>query len=221
VFLIIPDLLTADEVARLRTLAGETAFVDGKSTNPASQVKHNEQANQNSPQAMEAAQIMQAALHRSDEFDDFAIPRLVAPPLLTRARGGHHYGEHTDAAEIIVGSTRMRTDVSCTIFLSEPETYEGGELVARMGSKTITVKEKPGSAVIYPSNTPHQVMEVTKGERLVGITFIESRCRDPYQRQVLYELSEVYGLEGLNMSWENRSRLEFVQQNLRRMWLQT
>jgi PKHD-type hydroxylase len=218
-FLIIKNLLTPDDVARLREMASRMNFVDGKATNPHSQVKKNEQASYQDPLATEAAKLVMQGLVRSREFNDFAIPKIVWPPLLTRTRPGMHYGEHVDAAEIAVGQQLMRTDVSCTVFLSDPESYDGGELEARFGDRSISVKEAAGHAVVYPSNTPHQVREVTHGERLVAITFVESRVAERERRELLYDINEIYALEALKMSWENRSRLEYVQQNLRRMWL--
>ena len=112
----------------------------------------------------------------------------------------------------------MRCDVSCTMFVSDPSTYEGGELVAYMGSETVRIKGNPGQAVFYPSTAIHQVAPVTAGERLVVITFIESQIPDQLQRDLIYTLGEVRALEGLKMDWRNRTQLEYVISNLQRMW---
>jgi PKHD-type hydroxylase len=128
------------------------------------------------------------------------------------------YGAHADAAFINLGNTQIRSDLSCTIFLNEPKDYEGGELHIRLGDADIKFKLQPGEAIIYPSDTLHQVIPVTKGERLVAITFIQSRVQDPFQRSMLFELNEVAALEGLKMSQDNFSRLQLVQANLLRYW---
>ncbi len=112
----------------------------------------------------------------------------------------------------------IRSDLSCTIFLNEPKDYEGGELHLRLGDADLTFKLKPGEAIIYPSDSLHQVVPVTKGERLVAITFIQSRIQDPFRRNLLYELNEVAALEGLKMDVENFGRLQLIQQNLLRYW---
>jgi PKHD-type hydroxylase len=128
------------------------------------------------------------------------------------------YGAHADAAFLQLGPTALRSDLSCTIFLSDPAGYEGGALVIRMGSRTAAFKGRPGTAVIYPSDMLHEVERVTSGERLVAITFIQSRIQDNFRRELLYDLNEVAALEGLNMKPENYARLQLVQANLLRHW---
>jgi PKHD-type hydroxylase len=112
----------------------------------------------------------------------------------------------------------IRSDISCTIFLNEPESYEGGSLHVRYGDADIRFKLNPGQAILYPSDTFHEVEPVTEGERLVAITFIQSRIPDPFRRYMLFELNEVAALEGLKMEPENFSRLQLVQANLLRYW---
>lgn len=114
--------------------------------------------------------------------------------------------------------TPLRSDVSCTIFISDPQTYDGGALTIHLGSKPVEIKGAAGSAVIYPSTTLHEVAPVTRGERLVAITFIESMISDERKRNLLYTLNEVSALEGFNISPENRMRLEHVRNCLNRMW---
>ena len=111
-----------------------------------------------------------------------------------------------------------RSDISCTLFLSDPSTYAGGELVIHIGDRAIPVKLQPGAAILYPSTTLHEVIPVRSGERLVSITFIESVIQDERNREILYELGEVSALEGDNMHVANRMRLEVVRQNLTRRW---
>jgi PKHD-type hydroxylase len=108
--------------------------------------------------------------------------------------------------------------LSCTIFLASPESYDGGELVTHLGSRTVSIKLPVGGAVIYPSDMLHEVTPVTRGDRLVGLTFIESRIASTANRELLYEINEIAALEGFNMSWESRTRLQRVQSNLLRLW---
>ena len=102
--------------------------------------------------------------------------------------------------------------------MNDPADYEGGELHIRIGDGELKFKLQPGEAIVYPSDTLHQVVPVSRGERLVAITFIQSRIQDPFRRNLLYELNEVAALEGLKMDRENFNRLQLVQQNLLRHW---
>jgi PKHD-type hydroxylase len=217
-FLELEGVLTADEIARLRAIAAASRFVDGRISNPHSQVKNNLQIDPADARKEEASKLMAAALYRVEDFANFAFPRIMAPPILARYAPGMHYGAHSDAAFLPVGARPLRSDLSCTLFIGEPGGYEGGELSVRLGARSVEFKGAPGSAVIYPSNTLHEVRPVTAGERLVGLTFIESMIPDGAHRELLYQLNEVAALEGLNMSWDNRTRLEYVRNSLRRMW---
>ena len=217
-FLEIPDLLTAGELARLAEIARTRPFIDGRITNPHSRVKANLQLDYGDPAYAESSRVMAEALQRNETFRNAAFPKVMAPPMLTRYRNGHAYGLHSDAAFMPIGERPLRSDLSCTIFVSPPEAYQGGELTVQLGTHRVRLRGAAGSAVIYPSNTLHEVTPVTSGERVVGLTFIESRIPDSTQRSLLHELNEVAALEGLGMSWENYSRLQHVQMGLLRMW---
>ena len=217
-FLEIKGLLTPPEVARLVALSRELRFVDGRVSNPANQTKNNLQADHADPKYAESVQIVNAALARSREFVDFAMPKRVAPPLLCRYEPGMKYGAHADAAILQVANGRLRSDLSCTVFVGAPSTYDGGELSMTIGTRVIAFKCDAGDAIVYPSTTLHEVVPVRSGQRLVSITFIESFIADQHQRSQVYELNEIAALEGLNMKWENRVRLDVVRQNLMRMW---
>jgi len=221
VFLKIPNLLAAPEISRLVALSQELRFVDGRVSNPANQTKVNLQADAADPKYAESVQIVSAAFTRSREFVDFALPKHVAPPLLCRYESGMKYGAHADAAVIQLGAGRIRSDLSCTVFVSDPSTYTGGELVIAMGNLAIPIKSAAGEAIVYPSTALHEVVPVRSGQRLVSITFIESLIADQHQRTQVYELNEIAALEGLTMKWENRVRLDVVRQNLLRMWSTT
>jgi PKHD-type hydroxylase len=221
VLLKIRNLLTPQEIARLTALSGEIRFVEGRASNPANETKNNLQADTSDPKNAEVSQLVSGALARSREFMDFALPKRVAPPLMSRYSPGMKYGAHADAALIPLANTRLRSDVSCTVFISDPGSYQGGELSIVVGNQAIAFKGAPGEAILYPSTTLHEVVPVRTGERLVAITFIESFIPDPHQRMQVYELNEIAALEGNTMRWENRVRLDVVRQNLMRMWTTT
>lgn len=210
-------VLTEEEIAKCREIAAATPFVDGRITNPHNTAKQNEQLHE--PSAFQqSSDILRQALARSPEFRDFAFPVALAPPLITRYKPGMKYGAHADAAFIQLPGATIRSDLSCTIFLSDPADYDGGELMVGLGDAHLTFKLKPGEAILYPSDSFHQVVEVTRGERLVAISFIQSRIQDPFKRNLLYELNEVAALEGLKMNKVNYGRLQLIQQNLLRHW---
>jgi PKHD-type hydroxylase len=210
-------LLNPQEIDECRKIAAAAPFVHGRITNPHNIAKDNEQLHEQQAYQRSSQMLLQA-FGRSAEFAEFAFPVLIAPPLITRYKPGMKYGAHADAAFLQMPGQTIRSDLSCTIFLNEPDSYEGGALHIRLGDADIRFKLKPGEAIVYPSDTSHEVEPVTKGERLVAITFIQSRVPDPFRRNLLFNLNEVAALEGLKMDPENYSRLQLVQQNLLRYW---
>jgi len=210
-------LLNPQEIDECRKIAAAAPFVHGRITNPHNIAKDNEQLHEQQAYQRSSQMLLQA-FGRSAEFAEFAFPVLIAPPLITRYKPGMKYGAHADAAFLQMPGQTIRSDLSCTIFLNEPTSYEGGALHIRLGDADIRFKLKPGEAIVYPSDTSHEVEPVTKGERLVAITFIQSRVPDPFRRNLLFNLNEVAALEGLKMDPENYSRLQLVQQNLLRYW---
>jgi PKHD-type hydroxylase len=217
-FLQIENFLNPAELASVAQIARQSKFVDGKLSNPHNISKQNVIADPVDAVAQKASQIALGALQRSEEAKRFIFPRRVAAPTLARYAAGMKYGPHTDAAFLPLGTDPLRSDVSCTIFISNPEDYQGGELIIHLGTVAVSVKGQAGSAVFYPSTTVHQVVPVSSGERTVMITFIESQIPDQLQRELLYSLGEVRALEGLKMEWQNRTQIEFVIANLHRMW---
>ena len=211
------QLLTAAEVAECKQIAASTQFVDGRITNPHNKAKQNEQLHDASAY-QKSSQLLQQAYARSQEFHEFAFPVRIAPPMMTRYKPGMKYGAHADSAFIQLPQGTIRSDISSTVFLNDPADYDGGELRIRLGDSELSFKLKPGEAIIYPSDSLHQVVPVTRGERLVAITFIQSRIQDPFRRNLLFELNEVAALEGLKMSQENFGRLQLVRENLTRYW---
>jgi PKHD-type hydroxylase len=217
-FLEIKDFLKAEDVARVRELAGRVSFVDGRISNPHNQAKNNLQASETDPLYLESSRIVAEAFMRSEPFRNFAFARHVAPPLLARYEVGMTYGAHADTSHMRFGNEVRRSDLSATVWLNPPDSYDGGELVVHLGTRPVVIKGEPGSLVVYPSTQLHEVTPVRRGQRLVSITFIESMIPDEFLRTQLYELNEVAALEGLKMSWESRVRLEAVRHNLHRLW---
>jgi len=211
------QILTDEEVAECRRIAASASFVDGRISNPHNTAKQNEQLHE--PAAYQkSSDLLRKAMLRSPEFMEFAFPVSMAPPMMTRYKSGMKYGAHADAAFIQLPGATIRSDLSCTIFLNDPGDYDGGELHVSLGDGDLSFKLQPGQAIIYPSDTFHQVVPVTRGERLVAITFIQSRVSDPFRRTLLFELNEVAALEGLKMEPENYARMQLVQQKLLRYW---
>ena len=213
-------ILTGEEVGECRKIAASAQFVDGRISNPHNTAKQNEQLHEAGPY-QQSSDILRQALIRSEDFRNFSFAYALAPPMLTRYKPGMKYGAHTDAAFLPLPQGMLRSDLSCTIFLNEPEDYDGGELRISLGDANFSFKLKPGEAIVYPSDTLHEVVPVTKGERLVAITFIQSRVQDPFRRNLLYNLNEVAALEGNNMTPENFTRLQLVQNQLMRHWAET
>ena len=210
-------ILTPQEVEECRKIATTAPFVDGRITNPHNTAKQNEQLHDQSAY-QRSAQLLQQALVRNEDLINFVFPVKIAPPLITRYKPGMKYGFHTDVAFMQLPTGGMRSDLSCTIFLNEPENYEGGALHIKLGDGEMRFKLRPGEAIVYPSDTLHSVEAVTKGEPLVAITFMQSRIQDPFRRNLLYNLNEVAALEGLSMKPENFTMLQLVQNQLLRHW---
>ena len=214
----IPDLLSAQQVGELARIAASARFVDGRISNPHSTVKRNLQLDDDDAYR-QSSQLVLQALYGHEDFRNFAFPVAILPPLMTRYTPDMRYGFHADAAFLQLGKQTLRSDLSCTIFLSDPASFEGGALRIQLGTRELAFKGAPGSAIVYPSDKLHEVEQVTSGERLVAITFIQSRIADPLRRELLYELNEVAALEGLKMDPENYARLQLVQANLLRQWM--
>lgn len=191
----VPGLLAPDELAQAQRLLAEADWVDGGVTAgmQSRQVKRNEQL----PQTGAAAQALQAlvlqALNRSAVLFSAALPKKVFPPLFNRYQGErNHFGNHVDnAIRYAPGSgVRVRTDVSCTLFLAEPGDYDGGELVVEDTYGSQRIKCAAGDAVLYPGTSVHRVEPVTRGARLASFFWIESMVRSDEARRLLYDMDQ-------------------------------
>ena len=216
-FLSLEDLLQPKEVKRLLEIAGTISFVKGRMTNPGSSIKHNLQPQPSDPLYQESAQIVRQAIFRNLSVREFCQPEALAAPMLCKYQPGMHYGRHVDAA-LLNTQPALRSDVSCTVFLSDPDSYEGGELSIELGQETVDFKGKPGAAIIYPSTFFHQVKPVKSGQRIVSIMFMQSAVRDPAKREILYTLANFISREHQKIGETSRMELEFVRNNLTRMW---
>lgn len=191
--LVIPDVLSHSKLNEVQTLLANAKFVDGKLSagSYAIRVKHNQELPQQAEELQRLNQLVMNPLVQHPRFQAAALPHRIATPFYARYSKGQAYGDHID--DPVMGPAigqRYRSDISCTIFLNAPETYTGGELVIRTTFGTQSIKLAAGHAVIYPSSSLHHVSEVTSGERLVAVTWIQSLIRDPAQRELLYELGQ-------------------------------
>jgi len=221
---IIPDVLSKDEQSQLKLLASESTFVDGKETAGfrAKLVKNNEQVAKDATNKRQLQEIVVAALNRSKEFRRGAIPHRIRPPLISRYRPGMTYGTHVDDALMGPANNRDRTDVSVTVFINDATEYDGGELVIHSPFGIQEVKLPERYAVIYPSGTLHEVAEVTKGERLVAVTWVQSYVRDERQRQFLSDAAEIRDrLHALDPKAPETDTAFRLHTNLLRMWAET
>ncbi|MDT8397498.1 MAG: Fe2+-dependent dioxygenase [Pseudomonadales bacterium] len=187
----IPDILTKAQVATAtqELLSGE--WVDGRVTagHQSAQAKANRQLPEGSAVAQTTGKTILEALQRNGLFMSAALPQRVFPPLFNRYEGGEHFDNHVDnAIRYLPGGGRIRTDLSATLFFSEPEDYDGGELLIDDTYGAHTVKLPAGSLILYPSTSLHRVSAVTRGCRLCAFFWIQSLVRDDAQRTLLFDL---------------------------------
>ncbi|NEQ46428.1 MAG: Fe2+-dependent dioxygenase [Leptolyngbya sp. SIOISBB] len=183
----IPDILSVDELVQIQTALAEADFIDGKLTAGwyAKQVKHNRQVK--GKDAQDLRTLVKAALLRHPLFQSAVRPKHIHSMLLSRYDPGMEYGRHTDNA--LMG--QYRSDVSFTVFLSDPATYEGGELVMEGADDEQRYKYAAGSAIAYPSSTLHRVNPVISGVRLAAVGWVHSWVKEPAQREILFDLDTV------------------------------
>ena len=174
---------------QIREALTQVGFIDGKNTagDRAKRVKHNLQLRRNAEGASDLERLILNALQRNTLFQHIAIPKKIQPPLTSRSEPGMEYGRHVDDAHM--GKERkLRTDLSVTVFLSDPSDYAGGELVVQSFLDEQEVKLPAGAAVLYPSGALHRVAPVANGIRLAAITWVESYVRDPMRCETLHDL---------------------------------
>jgi len=215
----IPELLNAAQLQKIHELLAGATFVDGKLTAgmAAARVKDNQELEQDPQLLQRLYRILMASVGQNARFRSFALPNRVADFIFARYQPGMHYGDHVD--DPIMGGGKFRTDVSMTVFLNEPDNYEGGELVIRTPFGDKRVKLAAGSAVVYPSSSVHHVADVTRGERLVALTWMQSFVRNAAQRELLFELDQAREhLLRNEPDSEHAKAVDRSYANLLRMW---
>jgi PKHD-type hydroxylase len=208
---------------RQRLDAADAPWVDGRATagHQGAQVKRNLQIAEGSPLAIELGDIVLAALERHPLFISSALPNRVYPPMFNRYEGGMHFGSHVDGSvRLLPGSNvKIRTDLSATLFLADPASYDGGELQIEDVYGTQTIKLAAGDMVVYPASSLHQVTPVTRGARLACFFWVQSMVRDNEQRALLFDLdSSIQRLNASEADQQARVHLTGCYHNLLRMW---
>jgi PKHD-type hydroxylase len=221
----VPGVLTPEQVAQFRARLNETDWVDGRASvgSQGAQVKRNRQLAEGSPLAVELGQTISAALMANPLFFSSVLPLRILPPFFNSYAGGEHYGPHVDGAiRFPSGGAALRSDVSCTVFLSEPEDYDGGELTVIDAYGAHEVKLPAGHAIVYPSTSIHEVQPVTRGERLASFLWVQSMVRDDWKRSMLYELDvNIQALRARHGDGPELVGLTGHYHNLLRMWAET
>ncbi len=218
----IPNVLVPEEVSQIRQQLDAAQWADGRETVGAqgAQVKHNEQLPDASALKAELGQGVLAALRRSPLFFAATLPLKILPPRFNRYSGGGTYGFHVDGAVMhLAHGEQLRSDISCTLFLSAPEEYDGGELVISDTYGEHEVKLPAGDLIVYPSSSLHQVNPVTRGARAASFFWVQSMVRDDVQRRLLWEMDT--SIERLRQTGGDAGavlQLTGVYHNLLRRW---
>lgn len=219
----IPDILNGDQVAHARRRLDEAQWVDGRVTagHQSSRAKHNMQLPEDHPVSRELGDTILAALQRSSLFISAALPLRVFPPLFNRYQGGQSFGNHVDNAirQSAAAGVRIRTDLSATLFLAEPDEYDGGELYVEDTYGVHSVKLPAGHLVLYPASSLHNVRPVTRGARIASFFWIQSMLRDDGERTLLFDLDTAIQRLTVDMP-EHPAALQLtaVYHNLLRRW---
>ena len=223
----VPDVLSKDEVGHFRAAMDAAAWEDGRSTAGAQSalVKRNEQLPPDGALARQLGSQLLIKLTANPLFISAAIPLRIFPPLFNRYSEGHHFGTHVDNAvrgDPLTG-LRIRTDISVTLFLSEPEDYDGGELVVEDQYGSHEVKLPAGDLVLYPSSSLHMVTKITRGTRVASFFWLQSMIRDVQARSLIFDLDHsIQAISGqLGADDPETVRLTGIYHNLIRYWAET
>lgn len=221
----IPEVLTRDELTHVRQALDAAEWADGRETVgvQGAKVKRNQQLPDASPLKAELGQVVQAALERNPLYFAATLPLKTLPPRFNRYAGGGEYGFHVDGAVMRLGNgEQLRSDVSCTLFLAEPDEYDGGELIVSDTYGEHEVKLPAGDLIVYPSSSLHKVAPVTRGARLAAFFWVQSMVRDDARRRLLFEMDTA--IETLRRGGGDDGavlQLTGVYHNLLRQWSET
>lgn len=217
----IPAVLGPDELAAIQSKLQSAPFIDGASTAgwSAREVKRNLQVTSGTAEYEQVARIVREAFMRSGELQTALLPAMATPVLFNRYGQGMEYGPHVDTPVMGSMSNAIRSDIAITIFLSDPRSYDGGELTVFMNGIGNQFKLEAGAAIAYPANTLHHVTPVTRGVRDAAILWVQSQIRDPAQREILWDMENAKHLtfkrEGKSQAFDLISK---SRANLIRMW---
>ncbi|TCN87032.1 Fe2+-dependent dioxygenase [Shewanella fodinae] len=217
----IPQVFSSDEVLQLRQQLDERPWIDGNQTSGelAATRKRNQQLSKDDPVAQALGQLIMDRLLAHPLFVSAALPLEFYPPLFNRYQGRQTFGYHIDNAIRTTENGMVRTDLSATLFLSEPDSYEGGELVIQDTYGQQRVKLSAGSLVLYPSTSLHQVTPVTVGERTSAFMWLQSMIRDEGQRRILFQLDQsIQTLTAQQADAQQIFNLSGIYHNLLRRW---
>ena len=220
----IPDVLNRSQLSEIRRLMAAADWIDGNATSgeQSAQAKRNMQLPEESDLARQLGQVVLTALSRSPLFISAALPQKVFPPLFNRYAEGEAFGAHIDNAIRRVSGTdhRVRSDLSATLFLNEPEDYDGGELRILDTYGGQSVKLRAGRMVLYPASSVHQVTPVTRGARLASFFWIQSMVREDAARSLLFDLDRAVQALAADRGLKDAEviRLTGIYHNLLRRW---
>ena len=224
--LALPDILSPQQLNRCREQLAVAEWVDGRVSAgyQGASVKNNQQVAESSPIARELGDMILAALERNPLFISATLPARVYPPMFNRYQDANYFGDHIDNAVRLLGGTglKIRTDISATLFLAEPNEYDGGELLIEDTYGAHSVKLPAGHMVVYPASSLHRVNPVTRGARLASFFWIQSMVRDEAQRTLLFDVDRaIQRLNQTNADEVARVSLTGSYHNLLRMWVET
>ena len=221
----IENLLDAATVARMRTKLDGAEWIDGRGTvgPQGAQVKRNQQLADASPVRMALGREVLAACARHPQFHAATLPAKILPPLFNRYADGGTYGAHIDGAVMaLADGSQLRSDIACTVFLADPESYDGGELIVDDTYGEHEVKLPAGDAIVYPASSLHRVEPVTRGVRVAAFFWIQSLVREEAQRRTLLQIdTAVRKLAVTGADSDAVKQLTGVYHNLLRQWSET
>ncbi|MCB1645438.1 MAG: Fe2+-dependent dioxygenase [Pseudomonadales bacterium] len=222
---VIEDFLDPAELKSILTVLKSSIWHDGQQTAGAlaARVKFNQQLAMDCKTAQDSGEYIRRKLSQHPQFVAAALPRHILLPRFNRYTNGGSYGAHVDNSLMYDGDVAVRTDLSCTLFLSEPESYEGGELCIENGFGIQQIKLRSGDLVLYPANSVHEVRPVQTGERLAAFFWVQSLVADHEARSMLYDLDcaiQSYPENGEAKIPDPRLQLTGLYHNLLRRWWQ-
>jgi PKHD-type hydroxylase len=221
----IPDVLGPEQVAQMRAALDAADWTDGRETVGAqgAKVKRNQQLPDTSPLRRQLGEMVLAALVKNPLYHAATLPLRTLPPRFNRYEGGGEYGFHVDGAVMALSAqAQLRSDISCTLFLSEPDDYDGGELIVSDTYGEHEVKLPAGDLIVYPSSSLHRVTPVTRGARVASFFWVQSLVRDDSRRRLLFELdSSIQSLTRSGAAAAAVLQLTGVYHNLLRQWSET